>query len=128
MGSVPIHMPKLLIVSALVELLSFGGTLLVEFDSEFLLLTIGFIYFFLMLARYRNKGARHTYEIETKRSMFNMSVIDELVERKKRLSNSTMSGANNTTIRGMSKGAVFEDAVKKAVDKKMPGITDKFNK
>ena len=55
-----------------------------------------------MYARYRNQGARHHNEKETKTNVSNLRKVDEFVKSKKRLSNSTMDGANNKLIHGQS--------------------------
>lgn len=102
MGSVPIHMPKLFGVSVLVELLGFLVTLIVDFDYEWLFLLAGFIYFFVNYIRYRNSNARHHHETETKKKMFNLRKVDNLIKHEKGLSNSRMTGANNTKVSGQS--------------------------
>ena len=98
MGSVPIHMPKLFGVSALVEILGWIATLLVDFEYEGFFFLSGFIYFFVMYMRYRNSNARHHHETETKKKMFNLKKIDNLIKRQKGLSNSRINGANNTKV------------------------------
>ena len=45
MGSIPIHMPKLVGMSCLVELVGFFAMLFVDFDYSFLFLLSGFLYF-----------------------------------------------------------------------------------
>lgn len=109
MGSVPIHMPKLFGVSALVEVLGWLVTLLVDFEYEWLFLLSGFIYFFVIYMRYRNSNARHHHEIETRKKMFNLRKVDNLIKRQKGLSNSQINGANNTKVSGQSiSEAVFD--------------------
>ena len=99
MGSVPIHMPKLFIVSALVEILGFILFMFADdFDWNWLFLSLGFVYYFIMYARYRNQGARHKYETETKTEVSNLRKVDNFVKHEKGLSNSHMSGANNKSI------------------------------
>ncbi len=110
MGSVPIHMPKLLGISALVELLGVIMMLLTSFfvfssDDDIsmipaLFLLSGFIYFFIIFSKYRNKSARHYHETETKREINNLVERDEFIKHKKGLSNSSMDGANNTSVKG----------------------------
>lgn len=100
MGSVPIHMPKLLLVSLLVELLGFMSMLFVDFEYEFTFLLSGFVYFFIMFAKYRNSGARHKYESETKTKMANLRKSDRFIQTKKGLTNSMMQGANNKNVSG----------------------------
>lgn len=102
MGSVPIHMPKLLGVSALVELLGWLMTLLVNFKYEILFLLSGFVFFFVMLMRYRNSNARHHHETETKKQVLNLRKVDNLIKRQKGLRNSMIEGANNKKVSGQS--------------------------
>lgn len=103
MGSVPIHMPVLIGVSLVIEILGIIAFLLIDSDYSFIFLFIGIIYYFIMYARYRNSGARHNYEISTKREVKNMKEEDTFVKRKVRLSNSMMNGANNKRVSGDSK-------------------------
>jgi len=105
MGSVPIHMPKLFGVSAIVEAIGWLATLLVDFDYEFLFLLSGIIFFMAMYFRYRNSNARHYHEKETKAKMFNLSKYDNLIRRLKGLTNSSMHGANNTRVGGKNLGS-----------------------
>ena len=100
MGSVPIHMPKLIGVSALVELAGILSMLWIDFDYNWIFLLLGFVFFFIMYSRYRNAGARHHHETETKRNVSNMMTVDNFIKHEKGLSNSTMSGANNKTVKG----------------------------
>ena len=106
MGSVPIHFPKLLGVSAIVEVIGvilWLVTLSFFKDSEdvsWLLLISGFVYYGIMYARYRNKGARHHHEEETKSTMNNLREYDNFVQRRTGLKNSRMAGANNTSVKG----------------------------
>ena len=102
LGSVPRHMPTLLGVSAAVELLGIILMLFMDFDYSWIFLLAGFIYFFMMYIRYRNSNARHYHETETKRKMFNLRKIDNLIKHEKGLSNSRMIGANNARVRGQS--------------------------
>ena len=53
-----------------------------------------------MYNRYRNRDARHTHELETKKEMSNLRCVDEFVEHRKRLRNSEMQGANNDKVNG----------------------------
>lgn len=99
MGSVPIHMPKLIGISAIVEIFGILAMLYVDSDYSWLFLFVGLIYFLIMFNKYRNKDARHEYESETKKEMSNVKAKDALVEIRKGLTNSRIKGANNTTIR-----------------------------
>lgn len=108
MGSVPIHMPKLLLASVLVEILGLLASLLsifvlfVDEDAKWpwLFLLSGVIFFVIKYSKYRNTGARHSYESETKSNMKNIRQVDNFVKHKTRLSNSRMQDANNTRISG----------------------------
>ncbi len=99
MGSVPIHMPKLIGISAIVEIFGILAMLYVDSDYSWLFLFVGLIYFLIMFNKHRNKDARHKYESETKKEMSNVKAKDALVEIRKGLTNSRIKGANNTTIR-----------------------------
>lgn len=112
MGSVPVHMPMLLGVSALVEFLGLLLFLFVDFDWKFLFLLLGFVYFFIMYNRYRNTGARHHHETETKTNMSNLVQRDDLVKRMTGLSNSTMDGANNKRVSGRNFSEKLMDNIK----------------
>ena len=107
MGSVPIHMPKLLGVSAIIEVIGFIIWILQlplfmidDSDYSWIFLTAGFIYYGLMYARYRNKGARHHHEKETKATMGNLRTLDHFVTKRTGLRNARMQGANNKSVRG----------------------------
>ena len=100
MGSVPIHMPKLVIISLIVEIIGLIIMIGAESDIGWLFIIAGIIYFLAMLARYRNAGARHTYEKETKREMTNIKQADDYIKARKGLSNPRMIGANNTSVNG----------------------------
>ena len=107
MGSVPIHFPKLFGISALVEVIGFILWIVTmplfadsENDFSWLLLTLGFIYYGIMYSRYRNKGARHHHEKETKSTMSNLRARDVFVTRRTALKNSRMVGANNASVKG----------------------------
>ena len=69
----------------------------------------GFVYFGLIYGKYRNQGARHTYELETKRDMKNVKKYDNFVKKEHGLSNSTMKNANNTRINGKTGNKKFID-------------------
>ena len=103
MGSVTIHKPKLFLISALVEVLGLLAMLFTKTDDNnwpWLFLLSGFIYFGIMYSRYRNSGARHKHETETKTNMANLREYDNFVRKRERLSNSSMEGANNKRVSG----------------------------
>lgn len=102
MGSVPIHMPKLILMSFLVEILGILAMMYTadDFNGSWLFLTVGVIFFFIMYGRYRNSGARHTYETETEKEVTNLREVDTYIKRRTGLSNYYMEGANNTNVEG----------------------------
>ena len=112
MGSVPINFPLLIGISAIIEVIcAILGIILFLFTSTgssdddnntiFLLLFAGgFIFYGAMYLRYRNSDARHVYEEETKKQVLNMKKADNLVEHRKNLSNSRMSGSNESKLDG----------------------------
>ena len=53
-----------------------------------------------MYSRYRNKGARHTYETDTKTEILNLRKVDNFVETRKGLESQYISGVNNTRVDG----------------------------
>lgn len=101
MGSVPIHMPKLVLVSFIVEILGFIAMLSIDFDYNWIFLLSGFIYFLIIYSRYRNSNARHNYESTTKTTMTNLVEKDTLITRKTGLTNSMLEGANNKEVKGI---------------------------
>jgi len=109
MGSVPINMLKLFGVSALVEVIGFVLWLVTmpfpssgENDYSWLFLTLGFVFYGIMYARYRNKGARHYHEKETKAKMDNIRKKDSFVKKRTGLTKSRMEGANNMSVSGLN--------------------------
>lgn len=102
MGSVPIHMPKLIGVSIFVEAIGVGAMLFTDFDNNWLFLLVGVVYFFFMYLRYRNSNARHQYEAETKTEMGQVRKVDQFIKSEKGLTNSSMQGANNTSVSGQN--------------------------
>ena len=109
MGSVPINQLKLFGVSAIVEVIGFVLWLITaplfvvwDVDENFalLFLLLGFVFYGLMYARYRNKGARHRHEKETKATMDNLRKKDTFVTSRTGLTKARMQGANNTSVGG----------------------------
>lgn len=72
-----------------------GGELL-----PLLLLLSGFVFYFYVVARYRNADKRHSHEAETEATVDNLWVIDQLLEHRKGLKNAKMNGANQLRIEG----------------------------
>lgn len=111
MGSVPIHIPKLLAVSVLVEILGILVMLFIDFDYNYIFVLVGFIYFIFVFVRYRNSNARHSYEKETKTTISNLRNVDRLIKHQTGLSNSRMNGANNNVVSGQSLGSALLNSV-----------------
>ena len=108
MGSVPINMPKLFIISAIIEIIFICLIPYVESDdgAQFLLLLPGIIFYYFMYSRYRNKEARHKYELETKNKISNIQQKDVFIEERKKLRNREIIGCNNKTIKGVEQSKV----------------------
>ena len=102
MGSVPIHIPKLIFVSALIELAGFIAMLNVEDENGAIFLIFGILFYIFMYAKYRNKDARHTHEKDTVAKTENIRKYDNYVGRRKRLRNPRIEGANNTNVSNAS--------------------------
>ena len=105
MGSVPINMPMLIISSTILEIIGLFLMLITysgkeEDDPNIIFLSLGVIFFLVIYYRYRNSGARHHYETETKKEMTNLRSVDEFKEKRKRLETSQISGCNNHSLSG----------------------------
>ena len=111
MGSVPIHMPKLIGVSFLVECCGIIAMMFTDFDYNWLFLLVGIIYFMMIYTKYRNDDARHKYEVETKKEISNLKEEDRLISRRTKLTNPRMVGANNTSIRGDNSDALASQII-----------------
>ncbi|MDR2943864.1 MAG: hypothetical protein LBU81_02055 [Methanosarcinales archaeon] len=113
MGSVPIHMPKLISISAVVEVLGIFLAILcfiLAGDSDLeiagaLFLFSGFAYFAFYYGKYRNRDARHYHETETKTDLQNLRQEDTFVKRRTRLTNQRIVGVNNTDVDGHTTGS-----------------------
>ena len=79
--------------------------LFIDFEYNWAFLLAGFIYFFIMFAKYRNNNARHKHELETKRNISNLRNVDTFVKQRQGLTNSRMQGSNNTSVSGEGFGA-----------------------
>lgn len=103
MGSVPIYNSKLIAITCLLEILGIVAMILAsDFKYNFLFLFVGLIHFVYNVFKYRNLNARHYHEKETSKKMFNLRKVDNLIKRQTGLTNSKMSGANNTRVSGQS--------------------------
>lgn len=88
MGSVPIHMPKLLFISFLIEIAGLIAMLFTYSDDNnwpWLFLLSGVVYYLIIYGKYRNSGARHSHEKDTKTNISNLNKTDKLVRREKNL-------------------------------------------
>lgn len=117
MGSVPINKTRLMIVSAILEVLGIliGGwwikawLLDIDIDSDddnpfwvgLAGLTPGFIFYWIQSARYRNMNARHKHEAETPSEIKNMKKTDVSIGRRNRLRNSRIEGENDSIVNGV---------------------------
>ena len=119
MGSVPINKAKLLLFSIIVQIIGMFVALFVDIDIFYVLFLSGFVYYGVYYAKYRNLGARHKHEKDTKSKTDNFKKHDQLVKRRKGLTNARMIGANNTNVSNgglLSGGGVFGDFVNNKVN------------
>ena len=115
MGSVPIHTPKLVLISVLVEVLGIIALFFTKTDDNnwpWLFLLSGIIYFMGMYSKYRNSGARHCHETETKTNMTNLKEFDQFITKRRRLENSTMDNANNKRVSTDNRKLDFKKLIK----------------
>lgn len=114
MGSVPINKTRLLIVSAIIEII---GLLLgfwwIKFwlgvdtddDNPFWIgaagATPGFIFYWLKAAKYRNMNARHKHEAETPSEIKNLQKTDVSIGRRNRLRSASIEGRNDSIVKGV---------------------------
>ena len=118
MGSVPIHKPKLFIVSFIVEILGIFAMLgLDDFDYNWIFLAAGFIYYGIIYGKYRNQNARHKHEVETVHETKDLRKVDEKLQVRRRLSNSRIEGANNTKVEGSSNSSSMANKLKDTIMK-----------
>ena len=114
MGSVPINKTRLMIVSAIVEVLGiilgllwfkfWAGADIDEDNPAFwgiLGFTPGFMFYWWQTNRYRNMSARHMHEKDTKSEAKNMKKTDALKEHRKRLRQSRIAGENGNSVQGV---------------------------
>lgn len=107
MGSVPMNKGKILRTAFIIDLLIAVGIILLSIIIQskalwflWFLLLAGVFFYTAQVNKYRNKSARHSYEKETKNEITNLKEKDELIEHKTNLSNSSMIGANNKSLKG----------------------------
>ena len=102
MGSVPLNMAKLIVISLIVEMIGIIMNLFIDFKMDWILALLGLVYFTIMYLRYRNLNARHHYETETKRNISNIRRFDQFIRHERNLSDSRIQGDNNNSITNMS--------------------------
>jgi ribosomal protein L37AE/L43A len=106
MGSIPIYFSKLILISAIIEFFSFILWIVIQpfVDSKnefsWLLMSAGFINYFVVYNRYRNRSARHFHEKETRVEMNNLRVVDTFNKKETGLSNSRIAGENGNAVKG----------------------------
>jgi hypothetical protein len=89
-----------LLVSTLSVVLAFF------FDDEgwqlapLILLAGGFVFYASVFKRYRNTGARHSHETETKANFSNVQRYDQFVTHRKKLKRDVIENKNDTLIEG----------------------------
>ncbi|MCL2392244.1 MAG: TFIIB-type zinc ribbon-containing protein [Oscillospiraceae bacterium] len=107
MGSVPINHLKLFLFSLIVQIIGTVAGIFMAFDLfaavdegivALALLSSGFLYYYFIYTKYRNKKARFRHEKDTKTTVSGVVKNDRLVKRLTRLSNAKMSGANNLDV------------------------------
>ena len=76
--------------------------------TGFIGLIISLVVFFVIASGYRNKGARHRYESETKNEITNLVKEDKKIRTDYEESFSTISGVNNRKIIGEYTGVKEE--------------------
>lgn len=115
MGSVPIHMPKLFGISAIIEIIGLMIMLFVDFgedfDYEWAFLLPGILFFAAIYMRYRNSNARHTYEDETEAKIENLISDERYIKTNKGVSESSMVGANNRSLEGSNTNGIIGDSI-----------------
>ena len=109
MGSVPMNKTKLLLITLLIEVACLILAFIINSSRGnsgiilYLLFSIPApIFYGVKASKYRNAGARHAYEKNTKHEISNIIKRDSLIRHEEGLSYSTMAGANSTKIEGES--------------------------
>lgn len=108
MGSVPIDISRLLLVSFIVEIISFVIFALWNMNAEdsdfsWIVLLAGIAFYIINFMRYRNSDARHNHETETNYKISNLIQKDNKQSRvKKGLTESDISGRNDSRLEGVT--------------------------
>lgn len=95
MGSVPIHIPKLIWFSILVEFFGVCLTIILDFEQDWVFALSGIAFYAFILFKYRNSDARHYHESDTKAEKTNLTKDDSFVEHRTKLTNNKIDGCNN---------------------------------
>ena len=114
MGSVPINKTRLLMISAIIEIIGLiCGFWWIRFwlgidtddDNPFWLgaagVTPGFIFYWIKCAKYRNMNARHKHEAETPSEIKNLKKTDVSIGRRNRLRSASIEGRNDSIVKGV---------------------------
>ncbi|MCL2382765.1 MAG: TFIIB-type zinc ribbon-containing protein [Oscillospiraceae bacterium] len=115
MGSIPVNMPKLFGISALVQLIGFILMFIlfaINVEWGWIALFAGPLYFMGVYLKYRNSNARFSHERETKAEMGPVLKTDTLVKRLTGIPNSRMNGANNLRVNA---NRTASDGIKEAL-------------
>ncbi len=132
-GNVPLNKARLLLWSFIIDILPIGFDMAA--DSEWDLpywIASGFIFYFLIRAKYSQENNRDFYEKETKFTISNLVKGDTFIKKLKGLSNPRIKGQNNNRVDGANMGAnkksngffkdftqnMTPDAVQKTLEKK----------
>ena len=108
MGSIPMNKTKLLLLTIAVFLIFLLLPLLLKASDAITIISIiiglivSLIYYSSKNSKYRNAGARHKYEKETKVELTNMQKTDNKIRTKRESHTRSLSGANNNQIIGES--------------------------
>ena len=108
MGSVPMNKGKLFLITIIIEAIILSLAILTKNTEQFKALSVflfialitGPIFYGVKSSKYRNAGARHTYERETKQELTNVIENDKLIDHETELTSSSMLDANNDQIYG----------------------------
>lgn len=98
-GSIPLDIPKLSIATLIITAILYIITSIYG-DGQSLSLIAGIAFFIFNYLRYTKKTARHTYENETKAIMTNLLKTDKKIDSKHKVSNSMITGRNDSDIKG----------------------------
>ena len=106
MGSVPMNKKRLWTITILIFILFLIIALFAHDKDEAPIvitivgLVVSLVFYGLKVSKYRNKGARHTYELETKHELKVTRRVDNHTHTKRECSSRYIAGANNKMITG----------------------------